>query len=365
MNDTTIDSQLVEMLCCPACRGDLRYDRARAEMSCGPCGFTYPVVEGIPVLLPTNVKARFHELFQRWWDSEGCAVTYDRFVEGGQSLMDLHNHIGEVRATLETLGQQPRGWLLDCGCGNGRFFEHYPPHVSAVGVDASLNLLLICKKKSRATRLVCAELEHLPFKDALFDRVISVRVLQHIHEQARAVAEMARMVAPGGEVTLHCYNDLSSKAVVKRIRQSRLGPAVLNAPFRLLFRSMSPFAPWELAYDQYNTVPQLRRWLRDAGMRMTKVRGTGFGFNKWLLTGFMVAPWLERHRPELLRRYLAASLRAEEALGRHWPFNYFMEKFVVQGAKVPASSPRPVRRTAEAPAVMANGGAGNRTPVRE
>jgi SAM-dependent methyltransferase len=209
-----------------------------------------------------------------------------------------------------------------------------------VGVDASLNLLRICKKHGRASRLVCAELEHLPFKDGLFDRAVSVRVLQHIREQGQAVADMARVLAPGGEITLQCYNDLSSKGLVKRLRQSRLGSAVLNAPFRLLFRTMSPFGPWELEYDQYNTVPQVRRWLRDAGVRVTKVRGTGFGFNKWLLAGFMVAPWLEKHRPEILKRYLAVSLRAEEALGRHSPFSSVMEKFVLQGVKVGATSAR-------------------------
>lgn len=339
MNATHLDPQLLDMLCCPACRGDLGYDGARSELSCAPCGFTYPIVDGIPVLFPTDVKARFSELFNRSWDSEERAEVYDRFVEGGQSLVDLHTHVGETRATLESLGDIPAGWLLDCGCGNGRFFQHYPAHVSAVGFDASLNLLRICKRKGRATRLVCGELEHLPFKDGVFDRAVCVRVMQHIHDQERAVTELSRVLRAEGEVTLHCYNDLSSKAVVKRLRQSRLAP-IVNAPFQALSKSLSPFGPWELQYDQYNTVPQVRRWLGSAGVRVTKVLGAGFGFNKWLLSGFMVAPWLERHGPGLLKRYLAVSLSTEGVVGRYWPFNYLMEKFVVRGVKAPANGGR-------------------------
>jgi ubiquinone/menaquinone biosynthesis C-methylase UbiE/uncharacterized protein YbaR (Trm112 family) len=328
----TLEPDLLEILCCPACRGELRYAPQLAELSCGPCGFTYPIVDGIPVLFPLDVKARFEELFHRSWDSEARADVYDRFVEGAESPLDMHNHIGETRATLAVLGDLPPGRLLDCGCGNGRFFQHYPAHVTPVGFDASLNLLRICKKKGRATRLVCGEMEHLPFKDGVFDRAVSVRVIQHLKEQELAVTEIARVLRPGGEVTMHCYNELSSKAVVKHVRQGWLG-RVLNAPFRALFRTLSPFAPWELAYDKYNSVPQVRRWLRRGGVRMTQVLGAGFGFNKWFMGGFLVAPWLERKRPKLLQAYLAASLRAEEAAGRIWPFNYFMEKFVMRGVK--------------------------------
>jgi ubiquinone/menaquinone biosynthesis C-methylase UbiE/uncharacterized protein YbaR (Trm112 family) len=339
MNATLIDPQLIEILCCPACRGELDYHAGRSEMWCAACSFTYPIVDGIPVLFPTDVKARFAELFQRSWDSEERAEVYDRFVEGRESLVDFYNHTGEVRATMDVLGPVPdSAWLLDCGCGNGRFFDQYPRHACVVGIDASLNLLRICKQKGRATRLVCGELEHLPFKSGVFDRTVCVRVLQHIRQQERAVAEMTRVLSGGGELVLHCYNDLSSKAFIKRIRQSRFS-SLLNAPFRAAFRTMSPFAPWPFDYDRYNTVPQVRRWMRRNGLAVSTIRGAGFGFNKWLLADFLIAPWLERHRPGVLKGYLGTSILLERALGRLWPFNYVMEKFVVKGAKAVKAPP--------------------------
>ncbi|MGH7467398.1 MAG: methyltransferase domain-containing protein [Longimicrobiales bacterium] len=328
-----LDPLLLEVICCPACRGDLTYDMGAQELHCSPCAFTYPIIEGIPVLFPTNVKARFQELFHRFWDSEERAAVYDRFVEGAQSMMDMHTHLGEVQTTMEVLGPLSNQRILDCGCGNGRFFEQYPRGVVAFGIDASLNLLRICKQKGRCTRLVCGELEHLPFKTGAFDRALSVRVIQHLRQQADAVAEMARVLRPSGEMIMHCYNGVSSKGVVKRIRQTRLAP-ILNAPFRAIFRSMSPFEPWGIPYDQYNSAWQVKRWLRASGTSVKMVRGASFGFNKWFLSGFMIIPWVERKNPALVKRYLNWSLRTELVLGRLWPFSHLMEKFVIKSRKV-------------------------------
>jgi ubiquinone/menaquinone biosynthesis C-methylase UbiE/uncharacterized protein YbaR (Trm112 family) len=315
-----LDPVLRDMLCCPACRGELTYKPELDELACAPCGFEYPIVEGIPVLFPVNVKARFQELFGRYWDSEERAKTYDTFVAGQESLTGAHYHRGEVETTLRVLGDLGPCRLLDCGCGNGRFFEHYPPQVLAVGIDASLNLLRICRANGRCERLVCCELEHIPFKDASFDRLVCVRVIQHLKKQREAVVEMSRVCKAGGEATIHCYNEWNSKSLTKHLRQSRWAP-VANYPFRLLSKSLSPFSPWGIDYDRYNSVPQLRRWLRGAGMRIAVVRGTGFGFNKWFLDEFMISAWLEKRWPSALRAYLVVSHRLETILGGVWPFS--------------------------------------------
>ena len=336
MSEYPIDVELLDILCCPACRGQLEYQVEQAELSCEPCGHVYPIVEGIPVLFPTDVKSRFDKMFTRFWDSEEQAETYDKFVEGSQSRAGMHTHLGELRSTLEVLGNVDGLKVLDCGCGNGRFFEHYPDSAFAVGADASLNLLRIVRKKGRCRRLVCCELEHLPFKDSVFDRTISVRVLQHVHEQRKAVSEMVRVVQHGGETVLHCYNELSSKALVKHIRQSRLA-AFLNAPFRAAFRSLAPFSAWGSEYDHYSTVSQIKRWLKERGVKVCKVRGCGFGFNKWLLDEFMIFAWMERRHPQVLDRYFTLSLRAEETIGRMSVLNRFMEKFVMKGVKASRS----------------------------
>jgi ubiquinone/menaquinone biosynthesis C-methylase UbiE/uncharacterized protein YbaR (Trm112 family) len=327
-----LDDTLRSILCCPACRGDLSYAPESNELACPACTFVFPIIDGIPILFPMNVKEHMEELFGRYWDSEERAHTYDEFVEGRQSMLDMHTHRGEIIATMEVLGDLPPGLLLDCGCGNGRFFEQLPQHVTAVGADASLNLLRICRAKGRCTRLVCCEIEHLPFKAEAFDRTLSVRVLQHLKQQREAVGEMVRVLKPQGVAVLHCYNELSSKAFVKHIREGRLG-VILNFPFTKLFRSLSPFRPWPIPYDKYNTLLQVRRWLSGFGAQRRGARGAGFGFNKWLLSGFLISAWMEKRAPRVLAAYFSVSLAAENGLGRVWPLYHVMEKFVVKAVK--------------------------------
>ena len=83
--------------------------------------------------------------------------------------------------------------------------------------------------------------------------------------------------------------------------------------------------------DIYSSVPEVRRWIRDAGLQVTETRGTGFGFNVWLIDAFGFAAWLERHHPAILSGYLDLSSWLERILGRISPFKLLMEKFVIRG----------------------------------
>jgi hypothetical protein len=48
----TVDNRLLEILACPNCRGDVEYIEAQEVIVCrGECGYSYPVRDGIPVML--------------------------------------------------------------------------------------------------------------------------------------------------------------------------------------------------------------------------------------------------------------------------------------------------------------------------
>ena len=46
-----IDTKLLEILACPACRGDIEYDAKNEKIICTECKKVYPVTDGIPVML--------------------------------------------------------------------------------------------------------------------------------------------------------------------------------------------------------------------------------------------------------------------------------------------------------------------------
>lgn len=46
-----ISEELLSILVCPQCKGDLRYDRAAERLVCEACRLRYPVVDDIPVMI--------------------------------------------------------------------------------------------------------------------------------------------------------------------------------------------------------------------------------------------------------------------------------------------------------------------------
>ena len=321
-----------ELLCCPACKGNLQLGTNYTELYCGLCAFTFPIVDGIPVLFPCNVAVEMKQLFARYWDSEEKANLYDTHVEGGDSIFGVYNHRSEMFGLSMYYEQDKSDLVLDAGCGNGRFLETLPRDSVSIGVDASLNLLRIAQKKRRGHFHVCCELEHLPFREGTFGTVISCRVLQHLKQQKEAVQELCRVTRIQGNVILELYNTWNPKTLYKNIRMSN-SRKLLNFPFRMLFRSMSPFDAWGLSYDNYNSWFEVERWLVKNNMHGIQGRGVGFGYHKYLFAPFYIDAVLAKQCPELLRSYYAKCFSVEKAIGHYIPFRYFMEKFVIKATK--------------------------------
>jgi SAM-dependent methyltransferase len=88
--------------------------------------------------------------------------------------------------------------ILDAGCGTGNNLVHFARLGRAVGLDLSEEALRFCR--SRGVAVVGGSLRALPFPDARFDCVTSFDVLYHrwVEDDAAAVRELARVLAPGG-----------------------------------------------------------------------------------------------------------------------------------------------------------------------
>ncbi len=46
-----IDKKLLDILACPACKGEIEYDEKNEKLICQECGRRYPIRDGIPVML--------------------------------------------------------------------------------------------------------------------------------------------------------------------------------------------------------------------------------------------------------------------------------------------------------------------------
>ncbi len=95
--------------------------------------------------------------------------------------------------------------FLDVGCGTGRWLRRYQQFgFRAMGLDATLGMLLTARERGTAVPLVAGEAGRLPFPDSSFDAVSDVTVVQHIplEFQPPALSEMLRVLKPGGRLIL-------------------------------------------------------------------------------------------------------------------------------------------------------------------
>ena len=90
------------------------------------------------------------------------------------------------------------GRVLDLGCGTGRNLPLYGPGVRAVGLDPCHETLLKARRRAPGVPLVRARAEALPFRDGVFETVVSGLVFCSVEDVPRGLAEVQRVLKPRG-----------------------------------------------------------------------------------------------------------------------------------------------------------------------
>jgi ubiquinone/menaquinone biosynthesis C-methylase UbiE len=106
----------------------------------------------------------------------------------------------------EWLGARARGRVLEVAIGTGRNLAHYRPGVTVTGIELSPAMLAIARSRAAelgiAAQLIEGDAQELPFKDNSFDTVVCALSLCSIPDPAVAIAEMRRVLVPGGRLLL-------------------------------------------------------------------------------------------------------------------------------------------------------------------
>ena len=109
--------------------------------------------------------------------------------------------------------------VLECGVGTGLLLERFAQFArSAKGIDLSPGMLARARERGLSVRE--ASITSIPYGDQSFDVTCAFKMLAHVPEIGRALAEMARVTRSGGVVVAEFYNPISLRGVLKRI-----GPA--------------------------------------------------------------------------------------------------------------------------------------------
>ncbi|HWS38494.1 MAG TPA: class I SAM-dependent methyltransferase [Actinoplanes sp.] len=114
----------------------------------------------------------------------------------------------DSRHSVAVLAPAPGEHILDAGCGTGRNLGTLL-EAGAVpqGVDFSPGMLAVARSRFPGVPLFEADLqERLPFGDAVFDAVYCALLGEHLADPARAVAEFARVLRPGGRLVFSVFH---------------------------------------------------------------------------------------------------------------------------------------------------------------
>jgi SAM-dependent methyltransferase len=229
-------AQYLKYLACPRCRGDLVTGSA-AKLACLACGHDYPVVDGMPILriedadaVSRSVDAFYAAAWKR--DREGRLrgkVIHEDLTRHGQQYIDR---------TEERFGAWFGGSgevFLDAACGAqprvefGRSFRHH------LCIDFSLDGLHEARQRIGARAIcVCGSLLNLPIKPASCDGVLASHCVYHIaaENQLHALAELARVLAPGGRMLI-LYANPQARLIrhpIMRLARNLLGRLPRPAP---------------------------------------------------------------------------------------------------------------------------------------
>jgi SAM-dependent methyltransferase len=131
----------------------------------------------------------------------GGTVTGERVstAEGGFNPT-FQRHVAAYRLCASLL---PPGRVLDLGCGIGHSYLELAPR-QTVGVDADPSVLAGQDRETCA-----ADMRALPFGGGEFEAVICVQAIEHVPDPERVLAEVRRVVIPGGRAVFVTPNRLT------------------------------------------------------------------------------------------------------------------------------------------------------------
>lgn len=312
--------KLLEILACPKCKGRLSESTGEAEileseLRCDGCGEAYPVTNGIPRFVPAD---NYASSFGYQWN----LFRKEQLDSYNGTTLSADRLWSETAWTKEELKGK---WVLDVGCGAGRFLDaasESDGEIVGIDISSAIDAAKANLEGRKNVHFVQASIYELPFRQETFEFCYCIGVVQHTPDTAESLRSIAKTVKPGGKFAVTIYprklwTKLFSKywfrPLTKRLKKEtllKLIQGVMPVAFPvtdLLFRipvagkafmfvipvanyvhdkqlSRDQRYAWAVLdtfdmlspyYDQPMTEAEAREALKDTGIAVTRSRSSG------------------------------------------------------------------------------------------
>ena len=248
---------LLQLIVCPLCQDALtaesflETERGEIEsgvLACG-CGASYPVIGGIPRLLPPALQSMLWEMHPEFFSAHRARLP-EELLAGEKKPDDAESEDHARKAQRDTARSFGYEWqafsemlpdyesnfrwyferfaadsfagkrILDAGCGTGRHTFHMARsnagEVVAMDFSQAIEVAARNNRDNANTHFVQADIYHPPFPPDSFDLVYSLGVLHHLPDPEKGFRTLLSLLRPGGYMNIYLYWNLEGEAAWRR-----------------------------------------------------------------------------------------------------------------------------------------------------
>lgn len=254
------------LLACPECKGSLALAPGAVlaggsietgQLGCARCHAHYDILRHVPRFVPLDNYASGFGL--EW--TQHARTQYDSYT--GTKISETR-FFNETKWPRDLRGEL----LLEVGSGSGRFTEQAAgTGATVVSIDYSVAVEANYASNGGRSNVLIAQgdIYRLPVREAAFDKVLCLGVLQHTPDPERSFHTLVRYLKPGGRLTVDVYkrND-SLRGWIGKLFATKyiVRPFTRRMEPHALYRRVTAYINfmWPLA-RVINRIPRFGRWL--------------------------------------------------------------------------------------------------------